>query len=228
MKTSHNILKAATFCACLLAGGPAGAIIQVAERYDFGLATSPTQAGFTAVTFAQKYDGVNSGFDPSNLSFGSFNRDPSIWSAQAQSFITQTNLQRDGIYGRSGGISLVWRDVLPDGASNAVVTVWLGDPADQIFVSVTARAAHQGVTNLIGTWTGGSVYVTNLTGSVGPLGGSGTLDVLLSVNLAGETSAVRWSGLEITYTLPEPGVSTLLMLAVMGAVLGSRRRYRKQ
>src|ERR1041385_1126557 len=118
MKTNRRMISSLVGCAmlasALLTARETRAVMLVVERYDFGTSTSPTQDGWAAVTFAQKYNGVSSGFDVGDLSFGSYNRDPSTWSAQASSFITQTNLQRDGIYGRNGPISLVWHDVLPD------------------------------------------------------------------------------------------------------------------
>lgn len=227
MKSFTNTIRVAAMAIGLLSARESQAMLEVLQRYDYGSATSPTQAGFTAVTFAQKYDGVNSGFDVGDLSFGAYDRDPSIWSAQASSFITQTNLQRDGIYGRNGPISLRWHDVLPSGASNAVVIVWLGDPTDHNFGLVTASAAHAGITNVIGVWNESIHFVTNLTANIGPLNGSGTLDVILSVDITGDNSNARWSGLEITYTLPEPSATTLLLLACACALVLRRRFAQK-
>lgn len=229
MKTNRRMINSLVGCAmlasALLTARETRAVMLVVERYDFGTSTSPTQDGWAAVTFAQKYNGVSSGFDVGDLSFGSYNRDPSTWSAQASSFITQTNLQRDGIYGRNGPISLVWHDVLPDGASNAVVTVWLGDPADHNFGSVTASAAHKGVTNVIGVWNESAHFVTNLTASTGRLSGDGTLDIILNTGIVGDNSNARWSGLEITYMIPEP-TSTLLFGLAAGGMMLARRKLR--
>lgn len=209
----------------LLSALESHALLTVTNRYDFGSTTTLTQEGWNAVTFAQKYGPGTSGFDLVNASFGVYDRHPTTWHASASSFITLTNLQRDGIMGRFPGNSLIWHDLVPSGSSNATFTLYLGDPLDAVFQPTTARVAYAGVTNVIGVFfAGSSQRATSFVGSVSVREDS-TLDLMLTVGGVSETSLARWSGLEIVYSIPEPSMG---MLGLLSAILfGWVRKPRK-
>jgi hypothetical protein len=224
MKQWKRTIQLGLWALLLWTGAAAQALTIVTNRYDIEPSGGVTESGWTHIDPSVGYTTTSAGFDlTQTFSYGAFDRGSS-----AQ---TPTSVTRDFILGNGRASAttptVVFRDIVPEHATNVSFTIYRSDPADSFGAAFTTKASVNGGP-LVTIHTGGGgvypyTYYSPITGNLAlpALTNATTLDFYFFDAGALGSSEIRLNGIEAIYTIPEPAT---MSLAALAAVVWLRRR----